>query len=226
MSNLTTRNTAVFSFDSTPVRTIDIDGLAWFVAKDVIAALNLDRKALERLDEDEKGARSIHTPGGQQEMTVVNESGLFSLVLGSRKPEAKRFKRWITSEVLPAIRKNGSYGLDEAALHRPEVEGKRNSLLAAQLADARAQIDAMRRLSLNISIPLPTAAALAYLPVSAALDLLKKAGYIEWATHNWRPVDLFVRSGFFRTAPENEIVLTANGFELLQRLAPAYGGFE
>jgi len=100
---------AVFNFVSNTLRVVMRDGEPWFVAADVIAALALDRKALERLDDDEKGVNSIHTPGGDQEMTIINESGLYSLILGSRKPEAKKFKKWVTSEVLPAIRKTGRY---------------------------------------------------------------------------------------------------------------------
>ena len=65
--------------------------------------------AVERLDDDEKGVSSIYTPGGTQEMSIVSESGLYSLVLGSRKPEAKAFKRWITHDVIPSIRKTGGY---------------------------------------------------------------------------------------------------------------------
>lgn len=102
------------------VRSLTIDGEPWFVAADVCRALGLGNTAmaLERLDDDEKGVSSIDTPSKnqhgdygtvQQEMTIVNESGLYSLVLGSRKPEAKRFKKWLTSEVLPTIRKTGAY---------------------------------------------------------------------------------------------------------------------
>lgn len=99
-----------FDFEGQPVRVVtDEHGEPWFVAADVLRTLNLDRKALERLDDDEKGVSSIHTPGGEQEMTTVNEPGLFGLVLGSRKPDAKRFKRWVTHEVLPSIRKTGAY---------------------------------------------------------------------------------------------------------------------
>jgi len=65
--------------------------------------------AFARLDDDEKGVVSNDTPGGQQEMTTINESGLYSLILSSRKPEARAFKRWVTHEVLPAIRKTGRY---------------------------------------------------------------------------------------------------------------------
>lgn len=101
---------ATFNFDGATLRTTTISGEPWFVAADVLAVLTLDRKALERLDEDEKGVSSIHTLGGEQQVTIVNESGLYSLILGSRKPEAKRFKKWVTGDVLPAIRKTGHYG--------------------------------------------------------------------------------------------------------------------
>lgn len=103
-----------FDFEGRPIRVVtDAQGEHWFVAADVCAALHLPEthKAVARLDDDEKGRNSIPTPGGEQEMTVVNEPGLYSLVLGSRKPEAKRFKRWVTHEVLPAIRKTGRYVL-------------------------------------------------------------------------------------------------------------------
>ena len=91
------------------IRVIDQNGEPWFVAADVCAALEIDRTQTRRLDEDEKGVCSIQTPGGAQEYQTVNEPGLYSLVLGSRKPEAKAFKRWITHEVIPAIRKHGMY---------------------------------------------------------------------------------------------------------------------
>lgn len=86
-------------------------GEPWFVAADVCRALEIknNRDALSRLDQDEKGVALIDTPGGKQELTIVNEAGLYSLVLGSRKPEAKAFKRWITHEVIPTIRKTGGY---------------------------------------------------------------------------------------------------------------------
>lgn len=93
------------------IRTTTINGEPWFVAADVCKALDLNnnRMAIERLDVDEKGVSSIDTLGGKQELTIVNEPGLYALVLGSRKPEAKAFKRWITHEVIPTIRKHGAY---------------------------------------------------------------------------------------------------------------------
>ncbi|MGI6634208.1 MAG: phage antirepressor KilAC domain-containing protein [Christensenellales bacterium] len=98
------------------VRSLVLGGEPWFVAADVCRALDIinNRDAMSRLDEDEKGVALTDTPGGMQEMTVVNEPGLYALVLGSRKPEAKAFKRWITHEVIPSIRKHGFYGTDVA----------------------------------------------------------------------------------------------------------------
>lgn len=94
------------------VRVVDVNGEPWFVAKDVCECLELTNtsQTLSYLDDDEKGITTNDTPGGQQEMSIVSEAGLYSLILRSRKPEAKAFKRWITHEVLPAIRKTGQYG--------------------------------------------------------------------------------------------------------------------
>ena len=93
------------------IRTLNLDGEPWFVAADVCKALLIvnSRDALTRIDDDEKGVVSTDTPGGRQEVTIVNEPGLYALILSSRKPEAKAFKRWITHEVIPAIRKHGAY---------------------------------------------------------------------------------------------------------------------
>ena len=95
------------------VRTLTIDGEPWFVAADVCRALSIgnNRQALSYLDEDEKGVITSDTLGGKQKLNTVNEPGLYSLVLRSRKPEAKAFKRWITHEVIPAIHRTGAYAV-------------------------------------------------------------------------------------------------------------------
>lgn len=101
-----------FSFDGIAVRTVMVNGEPWWVAKDVcdvLGILNPSDAISKNLDDDEKGVDLIYTPGGKQKVVIVNESGLYSLILRSRKPEAKRFKRWVTHEVLPTIRKTGSY---------------------------------------------------------------------------------------------------------------------
>lgn len=93
------------------IRVVELDGEPWFVAADLCRALDISdtQSALRRLREDEKGKDSIRTPGGTQEMLVVSEPGMYALVLGSRKPEAEAFQRWITHEVIPCIRKHGAY---------------------------------------------------------------------------------------------------------------------
>lgn len=106
-----------FTYEDTNVRTVATeDGTPWFVAKDVCNILGLSnpRTSLALLDEDEKGVHSMDTLGGKQELTTVNEAGLYALILKSRKPEARKFKRWVTHEVLPSIRKRGGYLTPEA----------------------------------------------------------------------------------------------------------------
>jgi prophage antirepressor-like protein len=106
-----------FSYEGQDVRTIQINGAPWWVLRDVCNVLGISnsRDVVARLDDDEKGVDTIDTLGGKQEMTVINESGLYSVILLSRKPEAKKFKRWITHEVLPSIRRVGVYATPEAA---------------------------------------------------------------------------------------------------------------
>lgn len=95
------------------VRIVPVDGELMFVAKDVCDCLEITkhRDAISRLDSDERGSVKLDTPGGKQDIAAINEYGLYNLVLSSRKPEAKEFKRWITHDVIPAIRKTGSYSM-------------------------------------------------------------------------------------------------------------------
>lgn len=108
---------SLFEFRQSPVRVIIKDGSPWFVAKDLCTVLGLGshRVPVSRLDPEDKTVETIQTPGGAQQLAIVNESGMYSLVLTSRKEEAKAFKRWITAEVLPQIRKTGSYGIQGQA---------------------------------------------------------------------------------------------------------------
>jgi anti-repressor protein len=100
-----------FIYGQSQVRTVVIQNEPWFVAKDVCEVLEISkhRDAVSRLDEDERESVIVDTLGGKQDMTAINESGLYSLIMTSRKPEAKQFKRWITHEVIPSIRKHGAY---------------------------------------------------------------------------------------------------------------------
>lgn len=97
------------------VRVTTVDNEPWFVAADVCKALEIEPTATRRLDDDEKNTlRLTQGTSGNPNVTIVNESGLYSLVLGSRKPEAKAFKRWVTHDVIPAIRKHGVYMTPDA----------------------------------------------------------------------------------------------------------------
>jgi len=100
-----------FTFNGSNLRTTMRNGETWFVASDVCEVLEHSnpRQVVSRLEDDEKGVLSLDTLGGVQKVNVVNESGLYGLIFTSRKPEAKAFRRWVTSEVLPAIRKTGRY---------------------------------------------------------------------------------------------------------------------
>ena len=104
-------NIQIFNYNSVEVRTIQNDGEPWFVLKDVCNVLHIgnSRDVVARLDQDEKGVGQIDTLGGEQEMTIINESGLYNVILRSDKPEAKPFRKWVTSEVLPTIRRHGMY---------------------------------------------------------------------------------------------------------------------
>lgn len=105
----------VFRFPATgqQVRTFLRGDLPWFVTADALAVLSLSRSSVALLDDDEKGVHTVDTPGGDQQVSVINEPGLYSLILRSRRPEAKAFKRWVTHEVLPAIRQNGRYEISQ-----------------------------------------------------------------------------------------------------------------
>lgn len=97
------------------VRTIEIDNEPWFVASDIAKALGyrMASDLSRRIEEEDKGTQKVSTPSGMQDMTVINESGMYSAILGSNLPNAKKFKHWITSEVLPSIRKTGIYNLPQ-----------------------------------------------------------------------------------------------------------------
>jgi len=105
----------IFKFNSNEVRTVIKDGEAWFVAKDVCDVLELGNssEAVRKLDDEEKGSEKIDTLGGTQTMLVVNESGLYTLIIRSNMPNARPFRKWVTSEVLPSIRKHGAYMTDD-----------------------------------------------------------------------------------------------------------------
>lgn len=128
------------------VRTVEIDGTPWLVGKDVATALGYAKpqNAISRhVDpEDQKVAPIQGTPGGEQEMLIINESGLYSLILSSKMPKAKAFKHWVTSEVLPAIHKTGAYESFQAKQHIEQLEATNTRLNTAiqNVSSAKAEL--------------------------------------------------------------------------------------
>ena len=138
------------------VRTTTIGGQPYFVGKDVadILGYSNSRKALiDHIDDEDKGVTKCDTLGGKQDLIIVNESGLYSLILSSKMPNAKKFKRWVTNEVLPAIRKHGLYATDDlianpdlaiAAFTTLKEEREKNKELMAAVAIGQQQIAEMK----------------------------------------------------------------------------------
>lgn len=167
-----------FDFEGRAIRVVEDDaGVPWFVARDVCDALELknSRQVVDRLDEDEKGVHIVDTLGGSQEVSTVNEPGLYNLTLTSRKPEAKRFKRWITHDVLPAIRKTGRYEA-EAAAADPVVPAllAQPQHRADQLVSAGRIFSAALRTARNLRMPPGRA-------MRAAFACAQRHTGIDWA---------------------------------------------
>lgn len=122
-------NIVAFKYEEQQVRTIEKNGEPWFVGKDVADILGYSDTAQavrKHIDNEDKGVVEMTTPGGKQPVTIINESGLYSLILSSKLPTAKKFKHWVTSEVLPSIRKTGEYKITPAQQNRLDIM-ERNS---------------------------------------------------------------------------------------------------
>lgn len=129
------------------IRTVNIDNEPWFVGKDVTLALGYanSRKALaDHVQEDDKGVTKRDTLGGKQNLTIINESGLYALIFGSKLESAKRFKRWVTNDVLPAIRKTGGYIAGHETLSDAELMAKALEVAHRTLAVREKQIEVMQ----------------------------------------------------------------------------------
>lgn len=133
-----------FTYQTNEVRTVQRNGEPWFVLRDVceVLCIGSPHKVYERLDEDEKGRSQIPTPGGLQEMSVINESGLYAVILRSDKPEAKPFRKWVTTEVLPSIRKNGGYIAQQETLSPEELMAKALMVAQQTIAEREARLQA------------------------------------------------------------------------------------
>ena len=142
----------IFNFHGQDVRAVTINNEPYFVGKDVAGILGYSgtAKAIRtHVDGEDKGVTTMDTPGGKQDLVIINESGLYSLILSSKLPQAKEFKRWVTSEVLPTIRKNGMFATDElldnpdfaiATLQKLKEEREAKKLLEAQIEADRPKV--------------------------------------------------------------------------------------
>lgn len=150
-------NIQIFKYENNDVRTVEMNGEPWFVLKDVCGVLGLSNHKVtaQRLDRDEVSQTYLtDSIGRKQETTVINESGLYSVILRSDKPEAKPFRKWITSEVLPSIRKNGGYIAGQEQLSPEELMAKALLVANKTLAEREARIS---ELTVQNTIMLPKA---------------------------------------------------------------------
>lgn len=145
---------ARFIYDDRPVRVVTIDGEPWFVGADVARVLGIAAASgiTRMVDDEDKGSHEVETPGGLQSVTIVNESGLYTALMRSNNPAAKPFRRWITTEVLPSIRRHGGYltpEATEAALTDPDFIIR----LATDLKTARAERAAAEARAAELEAP-------------------------------------------------------------------------
>ena len=169
------------------IRVVEIDNEPWFVGKDVAEALGYKntKDALSRhVDPEDKRGSRITTPSGVQEMTVINESGLYSLVLSSKLPTAKKFKRWVTSEVLPSVRKHGLYATDELldnpdfviqAMQALKEEREKRKALEAENEQQRQTIKDFEPIKQYVDTILESTGTLTTSQVAADYDLSARA---------------------------------------------------
>jgi anti-repressor protein len=141
-----------FQYGNTSVRTINVDGEPWFVASDVARILEY-RDAynmVRRIDEEDRGTRSVSTPFGSQDMTVISEAGVYASILGSQSASARKVKHWLTHEVLPEIRRTGTYTApsakpalteDEIVLQALQIQGRKIEALTERVAELEPKAD-------------------------------------------------------------------------------------
>lgn len=143
-------NLQLFKFEGKEVRTLEVNGTPWFVGKDLTNILgykNGSRDINSHVDEEDKLRYQISTAGQMREQILVNESGMFSLILSSQLPSAKKFKHWVTSEVLPAIRKTGSYQLPQTPEERLKLAMEATIHLDERMTNVEKDVDFIKNTS-------------------------------------------------------------------------------
>lgn len=157
-------NVIPFDFDDDTVRVVLLESDPWWVANDVARVLGYRHTPhmVRVLDEDEKGVHIVDTLGGSQSLTVISESGLFAVILKSRREEAQRFRRWVTGEVLPALRRSGKYEMAGAPPPAAPVEHYDTAMLSAGVATVRTAMrlfgnESARHIWVKLGLPAPIA---------------------------------------------------------------------
>lgn len=218
----------LFNFEGSEVRTLTVDGNPYFVGKDVAEILgykNTKDALLKHVDDDDKLGSQIATSGQRRLMTVINESGLYSLILSSKLPDAKKFKRWVTSEVLPAIRKHGGYLTDakmKEALLNPDTiitlatqlkREKEARLMAEQRAnELSTKADYCDVILANKSLVTITQIAKDYGMSGKAMNqLLHEKGVIYKQGSIWVLYAKYQKTGW--TQSETKMITTRDGME-------------
>ncbi len=207
-----------FTYEGQQVRTVDVDGELWFVATDVAKILSY-RSAPDmtrRLDGSDKGCAKVRTPGGEQELTVLNESGLYDAIFRSNAAGAKPFRRWVTSEVLPSIRRTGQYGA-RRELSGPELMARALIEADVTIKEQAAELEAARP---KVEVADRLLDATTDLSVQDAANALTRAGFrigrtrlftllrdIGW-THRgadgaWRPYAHHIAAGRLSVLPSS-----------------------
>lgn len=221
-----------FNFQGHPIRAVKVDGSDWLIANDVASALELTnpRSSLALLEDDEKGVHSVDTPGGPQEMLTVNMPGVYNLVLRSRKPAAKAFRRWLTHEVLPALDDHGTYSLSKeippVPSERELVEGWLANLNRAEVAEARIEqlegpASAWEALAANGgAYTLRKAAHTLWSNETETGQnrLMKSLKKWTWVSADGQPYQAYVNRGLLRQrAKSDQLLITAEGLEAIRQ---------
>lgn len=201
-------NLQIFAFEEKEeIRTLLINDEPYFVGKDVAQTLGYKntRKALiDHVDEEDKGVTNRDTLGGKQGLTIINESGLYSLILKSKLPNAKKFKRWVTSEVLPAIRKTGSYtnvpkSFSQALRLAADLEEK-NQLLEQQIAEYEPKISYLDMILSSTDTVATSQIAADYGMSAIALNkLLNKLGVQHKVSGQWLLYKKHMNQGYTKS---------------------------
>lgn len=226
-------NLNIWEYEQHEIRTIEKDGEPWFVGKDVAAVLGYSntRDAIARhVDEEDKATVGIHDGSQMRDVVVINESGLYSLILSSKLPTAKKFKRWVTNEVLPSIRKHGAYmnrQTIEKMLASPDfliqlgqqmkAEKEKNAALESKIAEDAPKVEFANAVAESSPlIDIGTLAKLARdenIPIgrNRLFDWLRQHKYIMDKEHKYEPYQTWLDRGIFVTKEYS--YRTAYGYE-------------